>query len=399
MKSYRYIIIGGGMAAHAAVQGIREVDPHSPIGVFGQETDPPYRRPALSKDVWKGEDLDSAMLEPFDENTDLHLGERITEIHPAKRTVTNTQNESYEYEKLLLATGGRVRHLPFDDTSVQYYRTTADYKKLHAETGKGREFLVIGGGFIGSEIAAALAMTNEKVTMVFPDRGISGRIFPRELASWLNDYFREKGVVVKSGTVVTGVQEKDGRVEVTTSNAETLTADTVVAGIGIEPETLLAEEADLETDNGIVVDSFLRTSEADIYAAGDVAAFRNPALADRMRVEHEDNALSMGRLAGKNMALHHSGRDAQPYNHLPMFYSDLFDLGYEAVGQLDSRLDTVIDWAEPFKRGIVYYLDDDRVRGVLLWNVWEKVDEARALIAKPGPLTKDNFKDWRLSMD
>jgi NADPH-dependent 2,4-dienoyl-CoA reductase/sulfur reductase-like enzyme len=160
-----------------------------------------------------------------------------------------------------------------------------------------------------------------------------------------------------------------------------------VAGIGIEPNVELAESIGLATDNGIVVDQFLRTSQPDIYAAGDVAAFHNPALDKRMRVEHEDNANTMGRLAGRNMA----GK-SEPYDHLPFFYSDMFELGYEAVGEVDSRLETFPDWKRPNEEGVVYYLKENRVRGVLLWNVWEQVEAARRLIAEPGPFTRENLK-------
>jgi NADPH-dependent 2,4-dienoyl-CoA reductase/sulfur reductase-like enzyme len=154
--------------------------------------------------------------------------------------------------------------------------------------------------------------------------------------------------------------------------------DIVVAGLGIQPNVELAEQAGLRVDNGIVVDELLRTSAPDIFAAGDVANFANPALGIRMRVEHEDNANSMGAAAGRAMA-----GQGTPYTHLPFFYSDLFALGYEAVGELDPRLDVVSDWKEPFREGVVYYLKDGRVRGVLLWNIFGKVDAARALIGKP----------------
>jgi len=136
-----------------------------------------------------------------------------------------------------------------------------------------------------------------------------------------------------------------------------------------------------------VVDEFLRTSHPDIHAAGDVAAFYNPALGKRIRVEHEDNANSMGQLAGRNMA----GK-SEPYHHLPFFYSNLFDLGYEAVGEVDSRLETFADWTRPNEEGVIYYLQNDRVRGVLLWNVWEQVEAARQFIAEPGPFTATNLK-------
>jgi NADPH-dependent 2,4-dienoyl-CoA reductase/sulfur reductase-like enzyme len=153
-----------------------------------------------------------------------------------------------------------------------------------------------------------------------------------------------------------------------------------VAGIGIAPNLGLAKEAGLAVNTGILVNEFLRTSQPDIYAAGDVAEYYDHTLGVRRRVEHEDNANTMGRLAGRAMA-----GDAEPFWHLPFFYSDLFELGYEAVGEVDARLETVADWREPYHEGVVYYMQAGRVRGVLLWNVWGQVDAARHLIAEPGP--------------
>src|SRR5262245_5160323 len=144
------------------------------------------------------------------------------------------------------------------------------------------------------------------------------------------------------------------------------------------PNLELARMEGIDISDGIIVDEFLRTSRPEIYAAGDVAFFHNPALNQRVRVEHEDNANTMGRAAGRNMA----GKE-EPYRHLPFFYSDLFELGYEAVGELDGRLEAVVDWKEKFREGIVYYLRQKQVRGVLLWNVWGQVDAARELIGKP----------------
>ncbi|MBR9978609.1 MAG: FAD-dependent oxidoreductase [Bacteroidetes bacterium] len=399
MNAYRYVIVGGGMAAHAAVQGIRELDTQSPVGVFGEESTAPYRRPALSKDLWSNGAFEDALLGDVDANTNLHLGERIKEIDPVRHRIRNTQGEEYTYEKLLLVTGGRVRKLPFDEGHVQYFRSESDYHSLRAHCGKGQRMVIIGGGFIGSEIAAALARNGEQVTMLFPEMGIGGGIFPEELSVWLNDYYRKKNVDVQAGASVEGIEERNGHFVIRTNLAQSYEADHIVAGIGIEPDITLAEQAGIHTSDGIVVDCFLRSNADDVYAAGDVASFPYAAFDRHVRVEHEDNAMTMGKQAGRNMILQYRGEEAEAYVHLPMFYSDLFDLGYEAVGQLDAQLATMIDWKEPYRQGIVYYLDGDRVRGVLLWNVWEKVDAARALIAHPGPFPKEEFADWRLPMD
>jgi NADPH-dependent 2,4-dienoyl-CoA reductase/sulfur reductase-like enzyme len=149
----------------------------------------------------------------------------------------------------------------------------------------------------------------------------------------------------------------------------------------------LAQAAGLEVGNGIRVDRALRTSRPEIYAAGDVAEFFNPALEKYLRVEHEDNANTMGEMAGRSMA-----GETVSYDHLPFFYSDLFELGYEAVGEIDSRLETLAEWKEPYREGVVYYLRGGRVRGALLWNVWERVDAARQLIAEAGPFGPDDLK-------
>jgi NADPH-dependent 2,4-dienoyl-CoA reductase/sulfur reductase-like enzyme len=298
---------------------------------------------------------------------------------------TDYQGDTYTYEKLLLATGGAPRRLSFGGEDVIYFRTVQDYRRLRALSEEKGHFAVIGGGFIGSEVAAALAMNGKQVTMLLPQEGIGWRLFPPGLSHFVTDYYRQKGVRVLSGYRVEGMRTAGGRSFLETSGDRNdeqpeIVTDAVLAGIGILPNVELAQQAGLEVGNGVIVDEYLRTSQTDIYAAGDVASFYNPALGERIRVEHEDNALTMGRAAGRNMA-----GAAERYTHLPYFYSDLFELGYEAVGETDSRLELVEDWQEPFRKGVVYYLREGRVRGVLLWNVWDQVPNARRIIAEPGP--------------
>jgi NADPH-dependent 2,4-dienoyl-CoA reductase/sulfur reductase-like enzyme len=228
------------------------------------------------------------------------------------------------------------------------------------------------------------------VTLVFPDDGIGARLFPAGLASFLNDYYREHGVEVLPGETVDRVAKNDGGFSVTTDSGRTLDADVVVAGLGIVPQTDLAEAAGLEVDNGIVVDEQGRVGgRDDLFAAGDVARFPASALGTSVRVEHEDHAKSHGKQVGANMA----GAD-EPYDHLPFFYSDLFELGYEAVGEVDSRLKTVEAWAEPNRKGIVAYVDDQgRPRGFLLWDAWGKVDDATALISAGEPVDEAKLRE------
>lgn len=390
MPDYKYLIVGGGMTADAAVKGIREVDPDGSIGVIGAEADGPYTRPLLSKGLWKDTPLEKVWRGTEQKGATLHLGRSVASIDRAARQVLDDGGERYGYERLLLATGGAPRRLPFGGDQVIYYRTLADYRRLH--DGGGPRVAVIGGGFIGWEIAAALAMNGRQVTMIFPGDAIGARLYPPGLAAFLNDYYRERGVTVLANQEATGLEERDGALALSTKGGATIAADQVVAGIGIAPSTELAEAAGLPVEDGVLVDEQLRTADEAIFAAGDVAAFPSAALGRRMRVEHEDNALTMGKLAGRNMAHAAAGEPLEAYTHLPFFYSDLFDLGYEAVGELDSRLELVEDWKEPNKQGVVYYLRDGRVRGVLLWNVWDKVDAARALIDEPGPFDGDSLR-------
>jgi 3-phenylpropionate/trans-cinnamate dioxygenase ferredoxin reductase subunit len=373
-RDYRYLIVGGGMAADAAVRGIRTRDADGSVAVLCGEKHPPYDRPPLSKKLWSGKPLDAIWRKPVGEGVDVLLDTRAVAGDLAAKTVTDHRGVVYGYDKLLLAIGGTPRHLTEADEGVIYFRTVDDYLQLRALAERKPEVIVIGGGFIGSEIAAALATYGCRVTMVFPNRGIGARIYSPGVSQFLNDYFRDKGVTVLAGERTRAVQRQSARFVVATGDGKNLTADAVVAGIGIEPEVGLARSLGLRIDNGIVVDEMLRAAP-DVFAAGDVANHYSPVLGMRRRVEHEDNANTMGAMAGRNMA-----GAAEKYEYLPYFYSDLFEIGYEAVGEFGADMEIVEDWREPFRKGVIYYLRAGRVRGVLLWNTWGQLDAARALI-------------------
>ncbi len=380
MAEYRYLIVGGGMTGDAAARGIRAVDSSGSIGMFTGEPDPPYKRPLLSKGLWKGKTLDQAWCGTDKLDADLRLGTKIVRIDPARKKALDSKGVEHSYEKLLLATGGTPRRLEFGTRNVLYYRTMQDYLRLRSMTEHGRRFAVIGGGFIGSEIAAALAMNGKETVMIFPENAIGARMYPPALSQYLSRYYREKGVEVLADERVTGIAEEESGTRLTLQGKGAITVDGVVAGVGILPNVDLAREMKLEIEEGgIAVNERLQSGAPDTFAAGDAAAIFQPALGSFQRVEHEDNALKMGEAAGRSMA-----GDPASYRHLPFFYSDMFDAGYEAVGELDARSDMYADWIEPFQKGVIYYLKNGRVRGVLTWNIFGRMDEARALIAEPG---------------
>jgi 3-phenylpropionate/trans-cinnamate dioxygenase ferredoxin reductase component len=361
------------MTADAACRGIRDHDADGTIGMIAAEPHEPYARPPLSKALWTGKEESSVFRGTPELAVDLRSGRRVVTLDLDSRGATDDTGETHRYEKLLLATGGIPRRLPSGGDGVIYYRTLDDYRRLRSLAGDGVRAAVVGGGFIGSEIAAALTMNGCDVTIVFPEPGIGARLFPAELSSFVNEYYREKGVTVLAEELI----EEASPGSVRTKEGTTIEADAIVAGLGIVPATDLAEAAGLEVDDGVLVDELGRAGgRDDVFAAGDVARFPVPALGGTRRVEHEDHANTHGRVVGANMA----GADT-PYDHLPFFYSDLFELGYEAVGDVDSQLDQVAEWAEPNRKGVVSYVDGDgRARGFLLWDVWGKVDSARELI-------------------
>lgn len=389
MPDYRYLIIGGGMTADAAARGIRELDSSGSIGIVSAEQDPPYARPPLSKALWKGDSLDTIWKRTEETGAEVHLGRTVTRLDAERKTAKDDKGTSYGFERVLLATGGSPRKLPFGGDNIIYYRSVRDYHRLRELAAQQKRIAVIGGGFIGSELAAALAMSGSSVTMMFPEPGIGARVFPADLSTFLVDYYREKGVDVRPEDSAIDVVRHGSHVEISTRGGAHITVDAVVAGIGIAPNVELATGAGLQLDDGIVVDERLHATYDHVFAAGDVARFHNPALRTRMRVEHEDNAVTMGRAAGRSMA-----GDETPYTHLPFFYSDLFELGYEAVGEMDPRTEIVADWKEQFRTGVIYYVTDGKVRGVLLWNVWGQVDMARLLIGESEPMQASDLKGW-----
>jgi 3-phenylpropionate/trans-cinnamate dioxygenase ferredoxin reductase component len=392
-QSYSYIIIGAGLSGTSAVEGIRQVDQRGSILLLGAEKDLPYDRPPLSKQLWTGGKTVAEIVlhdEAFYRTNavDLRLGTEATHIDPAAHTVRDSQGNADRYERLLLATGGIPRRLNVpggDLDGISYYRSLRDYRELRSTAAEGKSALVVGGGFIGSEMAASLRTNKLAVTMIFPSGWLVSHVFPESLGRYLTEQYRAKGIEVLAGDVPLSIR-RDGNEYVTqTRGGHEIQTDLVVVGIGITPNVSLAKSAGLSMGNGVIVNKFLQSSETDIYACGDIAQFPETGFGPR-RLEHWDNAVSQGKHAGRNMA-----GAREPFTYLPFFFSDLFDFGYEAVGDIDSRLRTFADWREENKTGVIYYLDGDRLRGVMMCNVWGQVDAARALIQKNEAVTTEEL--------
>lgn len=398
MTSVDYLVVGGGMTADAAVKALARSDPQGSVTLVSQEPTAPYRRPPLSKGLWKGQDLSSIDMRTSGTGAHLLLGARATHLDVNSRTVLTSTGQQIHYQRVLLATGAKPRVLSSVPSSdrVIYFRTLADYHTASELTAKGGTVLVVGGGFIGCELAAALTLAGAGVTMVFPEPHIGGGRFPQSLSELIREDYELRGVTVIPGRTVTGIEDRSGPVRVTLSDGTWLTPDLVLVGAGTVANDDLAASAGLLTSDGVVVDQNLRAGTHSgpldtVFAAGDVAVHEWTALGRRMRIEHEDNAYSMGSAAARQMVAAQHGSALGVFSHLPFFYSDLFDNGFEAVGLLDSSLRVLEDWRVAGREGVVYYLEGSFVRGVLLWNTWGQIDAARDLVENSAEFTDEQL--------
>ncbi len=386
----RYCIVGGGFAAAAAIEGIRAHDPDGGILLLSRENHRPYRRPLLSKDLWYGTaSLERLPLHPDDWYTERHVEVRlrheIIELDAEKHQLWDERGELIEYDDLLIATGCRPRRLKAegaDAPGVRYFRDLEDYLDLESRLERVQHLTLVGGGFISVEMAAALRSRGKEITLVLSEEYPLHRMLPRELGVPLLEYLRDMGVETVSGDILMRIIESNGLIRARTYLGNDLDTQLIIVDLGGEPLVELAEAAGLGIDDGIVVDEFGRTSNEHVWAAGDVAEFPYLTLGQLMRVEGSDHADMHGRCVGANMAGAHKA-----YNHLPLKWFRVGDMQFEGVGELWARLDTELRWIEPGREGVLYYLRDDIIRGVMLINVHERLEWARGLIRGARPTT------------
>ena len=394
-----FIIVGGGLAGAIAAQTLREEGFPGRITLLGDEPHRPYERPPLSKDYLQGKaDRDSIFAHPepwyAEHAVELRLGTAVTSLDPAARTVTTATGVQLGYDKLLLTTGSTPRRLRVpgaDLDGVHYLRSVDDSERIKAGFVQAHRVAIIGAGWIGLETAAAARNAGLDVTLLEHAELPLLRVLGPETAPIFADLHRDHGVDLRSQVAVAELTGRDGAVTaVILSDGSRIDADMVLVGVGITPNTQLAAQAGLKIDNGIIVDEHLRTSDLNIFAAGDVANAYNPRLNRHIRVEHWANARRQGATAGKAM-LGQDAVDARP----SYFFSDQYDLSMEYTGDIGpSGYDQVIFRRYPDSAQlIVFWLSEQRVEAGMNINIWDVADDIERLVQLPHPADTDDLAD------
>jgi len=363
MPSVKYLLIGGGLASAEAARQIRRVDADGSIALVSDERLLPYNRPPLSKEYLRGEATESLEFASAADYEELRvttvLGSAVTSLDAAASTATLENGEVYSYEQALLATGGSPVRLPVpgaDLAGVYYLRDASDAEAIGAAAKEAKRAVVVGAGFIGLETAASLRQMGLDVTVIEMADAIWPRFADRNLAAHVQKLSEARGVEFLMGNPVEGFEGDGGSVSAVLAGGTSVACDLAVVGVGIRPNTGLAESAGLEVDNGIVVDDQMRTSAPNVFAAGDVANYPDPIFEKRRRVEHWGHAEYSGQVAGANMA----GEEMR-YDLLTYVWSDIFDLHLEAAGDEGESDTSVVRGDMEAGSFTVLYLKADRM--------------------------------------
>ncbi|KAF8788067.1 apoptosis-inducing factor 1, mitochondrial-like [Argiope bruennichi] len=452
-----YLLIGAGSASYAAYRAIRTKDPTAKVLMIGDEAFLPYMRPPLSKEMWFAKDPNVAetlsftqwdgksrsifyehpsfyfsmkeLLDNKNGGISVIRGKKVVKIDPAAQVVYLDKGEKISYKKCLVATGAKPKNLPLFENAdnsvkkhVTLFRTIRDFQKLEKIVKKNDSVVIVGGGFLGSELACGIAYkrgpSGLKVTQLFPETGNLGKVLPEYLSIWISKKMEKEGVKIIPEVDVKAVSMKGKQVELLLSNDQAVTADHIIVAVGADPNTEFAKASGLEVDpvhGGFVVNTEMEARK-NLWIAGDVSCFYDVNLG-RRRIEHHDHAVVSGRLAGENMA-----GESKPYWHQSMFWSDLGpEISFEAIGVVDSSLPTVGVFTKPdekeesklivdgsekaddskteekseikadtaprapnisdnYGKGIIFYLREDTIVGIALWNVLGKMQIARQII-------------------
>jgi 3-phenylpropionate/trans-cinnamate dioxygenase ferredoxin reductase component len=397
-----FVIVGASLAGAKAAETLRSEGFAGKIVLLGAESERPYERPPLSKDYLRGEsERDAAYVHEAgyyeEHDIELRLGTRAVSLDASKNEISIESGESLAYDALLLATGAEPRRLPIpgaDLDGVHLLRTMGDSDALRGVIDGGGHLVVVGAGWIGCEVAASARQKGMDVTIVEPMSVPLERVLGPELGAIYRDVHADQGVNLRLGSGVEGF-EGDGRVErVRTSDGQTIDCSAVVVGVGVKPRIELAESAGLDTGDGVHVDERLRTSAPNVFAAGDIASHQHPFYGERVRVEHWGTALEQGPAAARAML----GNDA-PYERLPYFFSDQYDVGMEYAG-FAPRFDRVVFRGDTAAREfIAFWIDGDRVVAGMNVNVWDVNDAIQALIRSRASVDDGRLSDPDVSLE
>ena len=390
VRDVEFVIIGGGVAAAKAAEGLRAAGGEGAAVVLTAESELPYERPPLSKEFLRGEagrektrTHDEAWYRHHD--VEVLLATRASTLDPATRTVTTEVGDQLRYGRgVVLATGAQPNRLGLPGENldgVYYLRTVDDAERLRAAISRAESMVVIGGGFIGAEVAASATQMDTRVTLLERSDTVWTRAVGPEMGRFFEAFLRDRGVHIRTRTNAERIEGGDQVEAVVLPDGSRLHADVVVIGVGVHPDTDLAERAGLGIDDGILVDEQLRAADG-VWAAGDVANADHP-LFGRIRVEHWAEALNQGLLAGRNLA-----GAGDRYDRVPYFFSDQFDLSLSYLGH-------VREWDELVVRGsrevddprfVAWYLRDGRPRAALIVNDWDAEDPVREVIRQGSPV-------------
>ncbi|VVD68336.1 Putidaredoxin reductase [Pandoraea terrae] len=394
------VILGAGQAGGETALALRQQGYAGRIVVVGAENHPPYRRPPLSKAFLAGQaDAASLLIRPADAyekaNIELRLGATAAGIDRAARTVTLENGETFNYDHLVLATGGRVRRLALpggDAANVLYLRDIQDAERLRAAISPEKRVVIVGGGYIGLEVAASAVKAGAKVTVLEAAPRLLARVAEADLSAFFEALHRTNGVDIQTGVSVTGFEVAEGHVTAVVAGDRRIEADVVVVGIGLIPNTALAEAAGLPVDNGIVVDEFARTNDPAILAVGDCAHHAHPVLGRRIRLESVPSASEMAKVAASVVV-----GAPKPIAAAPWFWSDQFDAKLQMAGMTDGH-DRVVERRLPDAPGgaavfMLCYLREGRLVAVASVNRAQEFMAARELVGRGATIDPDKLAD------
>ncbi|MGH2943034.1 MAG: NAD(P)/FAD-dependent oxidoreductase [Solirubrobacteraceae bacterium] len=399
--SSTFVIVGGGLAGAKAAQTLREEGFDGRVVLVGAEDERPYERPPLSKEYLRGEaGREKVYVHDEDfydaQRIELRTGRAAESIDTSAGEVVIAGGERLRYDRLLIATGARPRRLELpgaDLDGIHELRTVGESDALRELLGDGVRLVVVGAGWIGSEVAASARQLGAEVDVIEPLSVPLQHVLGEEVGAVYRDVHVEHGVRMHLGRNVTRFEGDDRVRAVLTADGERVECDLVLVGVGVAPRTEIAQRAGLEVEDGIVVDEYLQTSVPGVFAAGDVASAHNPLLGGRIRVEHWANALNQGPAAARNML----GAEAA-YDRIPYFFSDQYDVGMEYSGHASGRDEVIFRGDAQAREFIAFWLRGGRVRAGMNVNVWDVTDDIQALIRSRAPVDRDRLADPAIAL-